>query len=57
MECSVSDVKDSMSDAREGHHSPVWLAKLVGETFLECLEFGARVSDVVSVEEMKQPHF
>lgn len=46
-----------MSDAREGHHSPVWLAKLVGETFLECLEFGARVSDVVSVEEMKQPHF
>ena len=46
-----------MSDAGEGHLSSVWLSKLVGETFLECLEFGARVSDVVSVEGMKWPHF
>lgn len=59
MKFSVSDVWDSVGDAREGHLSSIWLAKLVGETFLECLEFGTgtRVSDVVSAEGMKQLHF
>lgn len=45
-----------MGDTGEGRLSPVWLAKLVRETSLGCLAFGAIVSDVVSVEGTKQPH-
>lgn len=45
-----------MGDTGEGRLSPVWLAKLVRETSLGCLAFGAIVSDVVSVEGTKQLH-
>lgn len=56
-ECSVSDVWDLVGDVGEGHLSSIWLAKLIGEAFLRCLEFGACISNVVSVDGTKHPHF
>lgn len=57
MECSVLDVWDSMGDTREGRLSSVWLAKLIGEAFLRCLEFSACMSNVVSGDGTKQLQF
>lgn len=44
-----------MGDVGNRHISLVWLVELVGETFLECLEFGTSTPDVVSVGGNKTP--
>lgn len=46
---------DSMDDTRDGSTPSIWMAKLVWETFLRCMEVGSSMLDVVSVEGMEQP--
>lgn len=54
MECSVSDVWDSVGYGGEGRFSFVWWMIPVGETLLR---IGAVVSDVVDMEGLKLSHF
>lgn len=47
---------DSMDDIGDSSIPSIWMAKLVWETFLTCMEFGSSVLDMIGLEGMKQPH-
>ena len=47
---------DSMDDIGDSSIPSIWMAKLVWETLLTCMEFGSSVLDMIGLEGMKQPH-
>ena len=46
-----------MGDAENSYLSSFHLEELVGELFFKCLEYGASMSNVVSMEGTQWPNF